>query len=106
VLRVFFRRDLGPGPDAPVRASGPAPRYALAVLAVTVALFVVTSSLHVAPAWAALAGCVALLVPRVARRDVQPTALLAEASPGFCLFVLGLAVVVDGVTRHGLGHGL
>ena len=30
----------------------------------------------------------------------------AEASPGFCLFVLALAVIVLGVTRHGLGHAL
>jgi arsenical pump membrane protein len=32
--------------------------------------------------------------------------LVAEASPGFCAFVLALAVIVDGVTRHGLGHAL
>jgi arsenical pump membrane protein len=105
-LRTFFRSDLdraGHRADEPVRA---APRYALAVLAVTVALFVVTSSVHVAPAWAAVAGCVALLVPRVVRRDVRVTRLVAEAGPGFCLFVLALAVVVDGVTRHGLGSVL
>jgi arsenical pump membrane protein len=32
--------------------------------------------------------------------------LLRETSPGFCVFVLTLAVVVDGVTRHGLGRAL
>jgi arsenical pump membrane protein len=103
ILRRWFARDLA-GPeradDQPVRS---APRYALAVLVLTVALFVITSSINVAPAWAALAGCVALLVPRLRRRDVRLPRLVAEASPGFCAFVLALAVVVDGVTRHGLG---
>jgi len=76
------------------------------VLAVTVAAFVITSTLHIAPAWAALGGCVVLLVPRARRRDLHPLRLIAEASPGFCLFVLALAVIVDGVTRHGLGGEL
>jgi arsenical pump membrane protein len=102
-LRTFFRRDLVPPdvrPEPP--APGPPPTYALGVLGVTVALFVVFSSVDVSPAWAALAGCLALLAPRVRRRDVHPVRLVAEASPGFCAFVLALAVVVDGVTSHGL----
>ena len=82
------------------------PRYALAVLALTVAGFVVTSSVGVAPAWAALGGCLLLLVPRVRARDVRVGRLIGETSPGFCLFVLALAVVVDAVTRHGLGDAL
>ncbi len=104
-LRVFFRRDLAlagrPAADRPE-----APRFALVVLGLTVAGFVLTSTLHVAPAWAALAGCFALLVPRAYRLDLRPLRLVAEASPGFCLFVLALAVVVDAVTRHGLGQAL
>jgi arsenical pump membrane protein len=32
--------------------------------------------------------------------------LVDEASPGFCLFVLALAVIVEAVTRHGLGDVL
>jgi arsenical pump membrane protein len=105
VLRTWFRKDL--------RLSGtvvadipPVPRYAFGVLAVTVVLIVAASTFHIAPAWAAIVGCVALLVPRVTRRDVRPMRIVAEASPGFCLFVLALAVVVDGVTRHGLGNEL
>jgi arsenical pump membrane protein len=73
---------------------------------VTVAGFVITSTLHIAPAWAAMAGCVALLVPRAARRDVHPMRLVGEASPGFCVFVLALAVIVDAVTRNGLAREL
>jgi arsenical pump membrane protein len=103
VLRRWFRRDLTGEPRRDTE-SRRAPRYALGVLAVTVALFVLTSSLDVPPAWAALAGCAALLAPRVRRRDVHPLRLVGEASPGFCAFVLALSVVVEGVTRHGLGH--
>jgi arsenical pump membrane protein len=74
---------------------------------VTVALFVVSSYADIAPAWAALAGCVALLLPRLRRlRPADARALWAAASPGFCLFVLALAIVVDAVTRHGLASGL
>lgn len=112
-LRTFFRTDLeaaeppSGGRPIPVPVSAPpAPRYALIVLGATVGLFVVASSVHVAPAWAALAGCAALLVPRLAARDVRVRRLVAGAAPGFCLFVLALAVVVDAVTRHGLGAGL
>ncbi|MDT4922986.1 MAG: arsenical pump rane protein [Pseudonocardiales bacterium] len=104
-LRMFFRRDLVERGSVS-HETPPAPRYALGVLAVTVSLFVIASSVHVSPAWAALVGCVALLVPRVARRDVRVPKLLMEASPGFCAFVLALAIVVDGVTRHGLENAL
>lgn len=104
-LRTFFRRDLATDgrPDVVVR---PAPRYALAVLAVTVALFVAASYLDIAPAWAALLGCVAMVLPRLRRRAVSLRSVFLETSPGFCLFVLSLAVVVDGVTRHGLADAL
>lgn len=102
-LRTFFRRDLGATGDEPGDVP-PAPRYALVVLAVTVALFVVTSAIDVEPFWAALAGCVALLA--VKPKEIKPLRLLREASPGFCLFVLALSIVVVGVTRHGLGTEL
>lgn len=47
-----------------------------------------------------------LLVPRARNRDLHPWRLVAEASPGFCLFVLALAVIVDAVTRQGLAGAL
>ncbi len=105
-LRTFFRADLRDRSPAAAVSPPRAPRYALGVVTVTVALFGLASSVHVAPAWAALAGCAALLGPRIAARDVRLGRLIGEAAPGFCLFVLALAVVVDGVTRHGLGSGL
>ena len=105
VLRTWFRRDLETSGSV-VTDVPPSPRYAFGVLAATVFLIVLTFTFHIAPAWAAIVGCVALLVPRVGRRDVHPMRIVAEASPGFCLFVLALAVVVDGVTRNGLGDTL
>lgn len=100
-LRLFFRRDLTTTSLEP-REAEPAPRYALAVLAVTVAGFVVTSALDVPPAWAALGGVLLLGVPRLARRATTPLSMLREANLGFGAFVLCLGVIVDGVTRHGL----
>lgn len=105
-VRTYFRGDLPPGRTGAAVERIPPPRYALTILAVTVAGFVITSSVHVNPAWAALGGCVLLLVPRMRRRDVRLGALIGEASPGFCLFVLALAVIVEGVTNHGLGDAL
>jgi arsenical pump membrane protein len=103
-LRLFFRRDLPADAARKHIVPSQPPRYALTVLVVTVSGFVLTSSLDVSPAWAALGGCLLLLIPRVRHRDVSPRRLVLEASPGFCLFVLALAIVVEGVTEHGLGE--
>ncbi len=104
-LRVYFRRDLTTtAPDAVDLPA--APRYALAVLGVTVAGFVITSSVDIAPAWAAFGGCLLLGAPALVRRSTTPPRLLGEANIGFCLFVLALGVVVDGVTRNGLNSAL
>lgn len=105
-LRWLFRRDLAAPVSSDERDARPAPRYALLVLALTVVGFVLTTSVHVAPAWAAVAGCLALLVPRVARHDVSARRVVAEANPGFCIFVLALAIIVDALTRHGLATEL
>jgi arsenical pump membrane protein len=105
-LRWFFRRDLLDEAHPDVEPPHPMPRYALGVLVITVAGFVITSSGDVSPAWAALGGCILLLAPRARRRDVDVRKLFDEASPGFCIFVLALAVIVDAVTRHGLGSAL
>ena len=104
-LRLFFRADLPRGGDQQVSVPA-APRYALAVLGVTVVGFVVTSALDVPPAWAALGGVLLLGIPRVVRRRTTPVRIVAEANIGFCAFVLALGVVVDAVTRNGLGRWL
>jgi arsenical pump membrane protein len=103
-LRTSFHSDLLRTEPTDLPLDRRAPRYALTVLTATVIGFVIMSSIHVAPAWAALGGC--LLLIGASWRSVRPRQVLAEASPGFCIFVLALAVVVDGVTRHGLQHAL
>ena len=99
VFRWFFRSDLS-APAEPVRtgADPPAPRYALIVLALTLAGFAVAQPFGVHPAWVAAAGALALAVPR----RVSPRTLLREANLPFCAFVLGLGVVVLAVREHGL----
>lgn len=99
-LRLAFSHDLSDqtGDPAPVP---PVPAYALAILALTVCGFVVTTAVHVAPAWAAFGGCLALGVPLLRRRHVGLSQLAVETSPGFCVFVLMLGVLVRGVLDHG-----
>jgi arsenical pump membrane protein len=105
-LRAFFRRDLQDSGRGDATAAGPhrpAPRYALTVLVLTVVGIGVVSALGVQPAVAAFGGVLLLAVPRLVRRELTPRSLVLSANPGFCLFVITLGVVVDAVTRHGLG---
>lgn len=104
-LRLYFRRDLTGRSSDTVAVADP-PRYALAVLALTVAGFVITSAVHVAPAWAALGGVVLLGGPALAARRTTPWRLVAEANPGFVAFVLALGVIFDGVNRGAIHTAL
>ncbi len=118
VLRRFFAADLDPSvvpePAVAPEASGPpdaadeppVPRFALVVLGATLAGFGASSGLGVEPVWVAAAGAVVLAVRALARRHSGPVALLRAASPGFCLFVLALGVVVAAVSARGLADGL
>ncbi|MEV4282788.1 SLC13 family permease [Actinoplanes xinjiangensis] len=103
IFQLFFADDLSapatPDPGDP----GPAPRYALTVLAVTLTGFAALQPLGVEPAWIAATGAVALAIPLLRRRDIHPFALLTEANPAFCAFVLALGVVVLAVRSNGLG---
>jgi arsenical pump membrane protein len=99
-LRIAFREDLA-GPVARHAPIQQAPRYPLIVLALTVTGFVVTTAVGIAPAWAALGGCIALAIPELRRGKVTPIGLLSAASPGFCVFVLALGVLVAGVLTNG-----
>ena len=108
-LRTAFRQDLHAGPtstDAPQDDQPPAPVYALVVLACTVIGFVAVTAVGQSPAWAAAAGVVALGVPALRQRRITPVGLLTAAHLGFAAFVFALGVLVDGVSRHGLGHAL
>ena len=50
------------------------------------------------------AGVILLAAPHFRPRDLPK--LIKEANVGFCLFVLTLGIIVDAVTRHGLGSAL
>ncbi|MFI5897595.1 SLC13 family permease [Actinoplanes sp. NPDC051513] len=103
VFRWFFREDLSA--PAAHRSDGDnphAPRYALIVLALTLAGFATAQPLGVHPAWAAAAGALALALPR----RIRPAILLREANLPFCAFVLALGVVVLAVRQHGLDRAV
>ncbi|MFF5700984.1 SLC13 family permease [Streptomyces sp. NPDC012794] len=108
VFRRFFRADLAAPPEHRPEAAEPAPvpRFALAVLLLTLAGFALASLVGASPAWAALAGAVALGARALRRRETTPRRLAASTAPAFCLFVLALGVVVRAVVDHGLGDGL
>jgi arsenical pump membrane protein len=101
VLRWFFAGDLVPPAEARMPEPVAAPRYALTVLAVTLAGFAVAGPLGVHPAWVAAAGAVALAVPL---KGLRPGSVLASANLWFCLFVFALGVVVLGVNGGGFGR--
>ncbi|MDQ2956157.1 MAG: SLC13 family permease [Actinomycetota bacterium] len=99
-LRVVFGKDLRTAGEASL-PSQPAPKLALGVLAATVSGFVLTTAVGIAPAWAALAGCLVLAGRQLRRRQVGPLGLIRSTSPGFCVFVLCLGVLVAGVLDRG-----
>ncbi|GIF19675.1 arsenical pump membrane protein [Actinoplanes tereljensis] len=99
VFRWFFRADLRASAEPVEDGEDPAaPRYALVVLALTLAGFAVAQPFGVHPGWVAAAGAVALAVPR----RVSVTTMVREANLPFCAFVLALGVVVLAVRQHGL----
>ena len=104
VFAVDLRHPDGAGPVGRGRSESPEdrrsiPSYALAVVALTLAGFAVSSLVGVAPVWFATAGAVALVVryPPPGARE-----LLAAAEPAFLVFVLGLGVIVAAAGDHGL----
>ncbi|MGW4551194.1 SLC13 family permease [Streptomyces violaceorubidus] len=103
----------GPGAaagDGPARAAAPpapsVPRFTVVVVALTLAGFAVASPAGVDPAWAALGGVLVLGVRALARRHVTPRELVGAAAPLFCLFVLALGIVVQGVVAGAPATGL
>lgn len=104
-LRTVFRADLFVSAHPPTQPR-PEPRYALTVLILTVSGFALTTAVGIAPAWAALAGCVALGAPALVRRQLKPMDLLRAASVGFCVFVLALGILVHGVLALGVNDWL
>lgn len=107
--RLFFARDLRIRAHA-VETSGaaepmePMPRFPLLVLGAMLAAFVVGSFFDLAPAWAAAVAATVLTVHLVRRRAGALVRAVHAAHLGFAVFVLGLGVVVDALSRGGLGE--
>lgn len=104
IFRWFFRADLRATPEH-LRAGPPppVPVFALVVLGLTLAGFVVAETFGVAPAWAAVAGATVLAGRGLVLRRSTPAGILRAANAGFLVFVLALGVVVRAVVDNGLG---
>lgn len=109
---VLSRRfGVSRAPIAPREAPGaedrrPLPPYPLAVLVLTLAGFVLSSALELAPVWVAVAGAVVLNLPAVRGGPNALARIGRAAEPGFLVFVLGLGVIVASASRHGLGRAM
>ena len=111
VFRVFFAKDLRLPPD-PEKVGPPSrpPVFVLLVVALTLAGFVLSESVGVAPAWVALAGASVLAVRSLRRRHTPLVKGVAEIARSvnvwFLVFVLALGVVVQAITLNGLGRAM
>jgi arsenical pump membrane protein len=103
VLRRFFATDLRRPRHAGARPARPVlPRLALAVLVLTLAGFALSSVVGIEPVWFAAAGAAAITIPPLVRRTATPVTLVRAVEPGFLIFVLGLAVIVQAASGNGL----
>jgi arsenical pump membrane protein len=103
VFLKFFAIDLFGKSDREPETTLRAPVFALVLLALTLVGFGLGPLVDVEPVWVATAAALVLAARGLARRTVRPWTLVVEASPLLCLFVLGLAVVVEAVSEHLLG---
>jgi len=103
VLSRVFADDLrsAAAPEAGQRAEEPPPLpvFALAVIALTLLGFGISSIVGIAPVWFATAGAVVLTLRRP---PDSLTSLVSAAEPTFLVFVLALGVVVTAAGNHGL----
>jgi arsenical pump membrane protein len=116
VLRRLFRADLAQRVDSPVHEVPGTPVLALVVVGATVAGFGLASLAGLPPVWPAAAGVLVLGVRQLAARRTTLREQVVAANLPFGLFVVGLAVLVLALQRHGLdallhhvlpdGHGL
>jgi arsenical pump membrane protein len=101
-LRRMFRADLARPGRAPDVERTPLPRFAVAVLALTLLGFCLSSLAGIEPLWVAVAGAVVLS----SRVRTGPGDLVRAAAPGFVAFVLGLGVIVAAAADRGLGDAI
>ncbi|MGA3220958.1 MAG: SLC13 family permease [Acidimicrobiales bacterium] len=102
VLRRFFASDLVGRGATDLGPPHPVPVFAVVVVVLTLVGFFIASVLHVAPAYAALAGAVTLAVPALVRRRANARDLVLALDAPFLAFVMALGLVVKAVSLHGL----
>ncbi|WP_084175289.1 ArsB/NhaD family transporter [Actinokineospora spheciospongiae] len=101
VFRWFFAGDLERGGVREAAEPGPAPRFALGVLAVMLVGFCAGPLVGVAAVWVAVAAAVVLGGRGLVTRAVTVRAVVGACAPLLCLFVVALTVVVEAVAEHG-----
>jgi arsenical pump membrane protein len=74
------------------------PRFAVGVVALSLVGFALSSLIGVAPVWIAAAGALVLAL----RERPTPGEIVRAAEPTFLVFVLGLGIVVEAASQHGL----
>jgi arsenical pump membrane protein len=99
--RLVFRADFSAGLDDSMPVAVPMPKFATTVVGLTVVGFAVGSLFGLAPVWVATAGAVVLSARRLVAGTTGIVAVVRSAAPSFCLFVLGLGVVVTAVSDNG-----
>jgi arsenical pump membrane protein len=103
VLSRFFAADLNATEAVAERTDEPdTPRFALSVLALTLAGFALSSVLGIEPVWFAAAGALVITVPALLRKTATPIQVARAAQPGFLIFVLALGVIVHAASTNGL----
>jgi arsenical pump membrane protein len=103
-LGRFFRAEVeATAAVAGTSAPPPLPRAPIAVLAATLAAFALSSPLGLDPAWPAAAGA---LVLALCRPRAGVTGVARAIDLPLLGFVLGLGIIVRGVTAHGLGDAI
>jgi arsenical pump membrane protein len=106
-FRLFFAGDLSiPATNPEPPEVPPLPRFSAAVLALTLAGFVVASFLGIEAAWVALAGALVMLVRALVKRQVEWKDVPGFINLGFLGFVLSLGIVVTAVVEGGLGDAI
>jgi arsenical pump membrane protein len=107
VFRRVFAVELERPRHAGTRPARPqVPRFAVAVLALTLAGFALSSVVGIDPIWFAAAGAAAMTIPALVRRAAPPLQLARAAEPGFLIFVLGLGVIVQAASGNGLDNAV
>jgi arsenical pump membrane protein len=105
-LRGLAPRGTPPGRADVAAAAGEPPEgvpgFALGVLSLTLAGFLASSLLGVAPVWIAAAGAALITLPALRAPARTAHELVHAVQPGFIIFVFGLAVIVAAVGAHGL----